>query len=149
MSADILKWRYPENTFDIVVSQEVLEHFDEQDAYLAVAHGLLKKGGHLILTTPNRRTFEAVPEHTPVVDALQPIENWLYAHELKSLLRQRFSNVRVTTVVPGRGVKGSYRVASSYRLRRALDRIGMRGAFETVALRAGFGLNLLAIARKD
>src|SRR5688572_30096113 len=41
VQADILNWDYPKNTFDVVVSQEVLEHLDDQQKYLNIAADLL------------------------------------------------------------------------------------------------------------
>ena len=145
VAADALAWDHPGDTFDLVVSHEVLEHLDDQAAYLRVAHRLLKKGGHLILTTPNR---SALPD-----DALddydgQPIEKWLTRRELKGLLSPSFRIVRLTSVRPGIGTRGAHRIAGSYRLRALLRRVGLGDAFDAVALRLGFGYHHLVVARR-
>ncbi len=45
------KLKFPASTFDIVVSTELLEHDDEFWTSLKEMGRVLKKGGHLILTT--------------------------------------------------------------------------------------------------
>ena len=53
-----LTYEFDAEMYDVVVSQEVLEHIIEQEAYLNVCHRILKKGGYLILTTPNKRVID-------------------------------------------------------------------------------------------
>jgi SAM-dependent methyltransferase len=42
---------------DLVVSSQVVEHLWDQDAFVAECARVLRPGGSLVLTTPNRRTF--------------------------------------------------------------------------------------------
>jgi SAM-dependent methyltransferase len=44
---------YPDNYFDYIVSQEVLEHILDTDNYFEEFNRVLKKGGRAIITTPN------------------------------------------------------------------------------------------------
>lgn len=44
---------YPDNYFDFIISQEVLEHIIDTDRYFEEFHRVLKKGGKVIITTPN------------------------------------------------------------------------------------------------
>jgi 2-polyprenyl-3-methyl-5-hydroxy-6-metoxy-1,4-benzoquinol methylase len=78
----------PKGPFDVVVSQEVIEHVEDQAAYLDTVHELLRQGGYLILTTPNASVSMRHPEFL-----VQPIENHLTARALRALLQRRF-NVR-------------------------------------------------------
>jgi SAM-dependent methyltransferase len=149
IAADILDWEYPPESFDIVISHEVLEHVEDQESYLEVARGLLRKGGFLILTMPNRPTSEALSDEEIASYELQPIEKWLTLSELKAKLSPRFRIVRITTIMPGFGVKGIYRIVSSRRLRSVLNRLHLLWIYDTIALRCGFGLHLLAIAEKE
>lgn len=52
--ADLNK-KIPErnNFFDFVIAHEVIEHLIDPDRFLEESHRVLKKGGHLIITTPN------------------------------------------------------------------------------------------------
>jgi SAM-dependent methyltransferase len=45
---------YPDRFFDIVLSNEVLEHVQDDRAAVAEACRVLKPGGHLVIYTPNR-----------------------------------------------------------------------------------------------
>jgi SAM-dependent methyltransferase len=49
---DEAPWPIPNESFDVVWSSEVIEHVFGVHEYVAEAHRVLRKGGHLILTTP-------------------------------------------------------------------------------------------------
>lgn len=48
------------NYFDVVVMLEVLEHIDDDRKTLRIIHSLLKKGGRLIMSVPNRDVRHAI-----------------------------------------------------------------------------------------
>lgn len=148
IQADIFNWDYPREQFDIVVSQEAIEHVEDQDGYLEIAYGLLSKGGYLILTTPNYRTFYAMPAQQRTSWSNQPIENWLTIEGLKALLARRFKIIKVTTIIPGWGVKGSYRFINSRCLKTTSRIMGLEGIFDKIRLGLGYGLHTFAVARK-
>jgi SAM-dependent methyltransferase len=50
--ADVHRLPFREETFDIVLCTEVLEHLDAPDSALRELHRVLKPGGKLLLTTP-------------------------------------------------------------------------------------------------
>ncbi|MBV8432796.1 MAG: class I SAM-dependent methyltransferase [Candidatus Eremiobacteraeota bacterium] len=143
--ADVTTWEYPQEAFDVAVSHEVIEHVDDQQAYVDAAHGLLKRGGRLILTTPNA---SAVEKMRPEARSHQPNENVLTARQLRTLLQTRFANVRVRTLILGGATRGIYRVLNAQRVHRAFHRAGLFARYEGLACRAGLGLHLLATADK-
>ncbi len=149
LQANILEWDHPEKAFDIVVSQEVIEHLDDsgQERYLEIASKLLCPGGHLILTTPNSATFSAMPAHQRESWGDQMIENKLNRTRLRKLLERRFEGVRVGSVIAGYGSAGLYRVFASRKLRRLVNVVLGPQTFETLACRTGFGLHLVASGR--
>jgi len=146
---DIQNWEFPKGKYDIVVSQEVIEHVEDQEHHLRLAHGLLRSGGFLILTTPNLRTMNAMVTEVRKSWSNQPIESWLSVREVRRLVRrQGFKIQRATTLVAGLGEKGLYRVMNSTKIDRFAARIGFRQVFETFRLRAGYGLHTLILASK-
>ena len=44
----------PDNTYDFVVSFQVIEHIEDDHLYLKEIHRVLKPGGKVLITTPNR-----------------------------------------------------------------------------------------------
>ena len=50
---DMTRSELPAESFDAVVSVEVLEHVDEDDLFLANASAVLRPGGWFLMTTPN------------------------------------------------------------------------------------------------
>lgn len=50
--ADAVKMPFPEDSFDSVVSFQVMEHINEPALFLAEAYRILKKEGVMLLTTP-------------------------------------------------------------------------------------------------
>ncbi|MBV8374746.1 MAG: class I SAM-dependent methyltransferase [Candidatus Eremiobacteraeota bacterium] len=143
--ADVLRWDYPPEEFDIAVSHEVIEHVDDQARYVDVAWGILKAGGRLVLTTPNL----TVGKHAKIeVRSHQPNEHWLTAPQLRGLLLRRFRNVRVRTIILGGATQGIYRIVNAQRVHHLLRRFNLYDAYEEAAARAGMGLHLIATADK-
>lgn len=134
--------------FDIVVSQEVIEHVPDQIKYLKVAADFLREGGFLLLTTPNARTFDAMDESLRQSWSDQPLENLLTPEQLVKMVRSLFTVLDMTTIIPGFGSKGLYRIASSYKLGRALAFLRLKRAFDAACLRSGSGLHTFVLAKK-
>jgi SAM-dependent methyltransferase len=79
------------NMFDAVIAFQVIEHVHDVDAMLREIRRLLRPGGYLILTTPNR-TLRLLPLQKP----WNPYHVREYrAAELKRLLRRYFKQVTV------------------------------------------------------
>lgn len=148
VAADVHSWQHPHASFDLVISHEVLEHVEDQRAYIDLADDLLRDGGFLVLTTPSRRSWEARPKAFLEAYEPQPIERLLYPRDLKTLVSTRFEVVDARTILPGLGTKGTYRFATSPRLRGAFRRLRMGWIFDEVALRLGYGVTSLIVGRK-
>ena len=52
----------PQDYFDVVFSGETIEHLDDPNVLFDDAYRMLKKGGKLIITTPQEKHIES-PEH--------------------------------------------------------------------------------------
>ncbi|OZC43329.1 SAM-dependent methyltransferase [Rhodococcus sp. 14-2483-1-1] len=71
---------FADSTVDVVVNFQVIEHLWDQGAFLAEVHRILKPGGTLLISTPNRITFSPGrdtplnPFHTRELDAAELTE---------------------------------------------------------------------------
>ena len=73
-----------DNTFDYIVTFQVIEHIADDNAFLKEAFRVLKPGGKLFLTTPNRiMSLTRNPWH----------EREYLSLELKNLMEKYFKNV--------------------------------------------------------
>lgn len=86
----------PSNMFDFVISFQVIEHIENDQLFISEAHRVLKKGGILLLTTPNRMTsFTRNPFHVREYTA----------GELYSRVQASFSSVRLMGLQPSGALK--------------------------------------------
>ncbi len=89
----------PDNTYDSIVSFQVIEHIQNDVLFLKEIHRVLKPGGIALLTTPNRRmSLSRNPWH---------IREYL-ADELTALARKIFQNVQM------KGITGNEKVMTYY-----------------------------------
>lgn len=146
-SGDVFEWSLTQNpVFDVVVSQEVIEHVVDQDGYVRIAARLLKDRGYLVLTTPNARTVRAMRNASAWSN--QPVENILTVRELRSIVSRHFEIVEMTTIVPGFGDLGIYRMLNSEKVGALMNVLKLRKAYRDLLLRASFGLHTVVLARK-
>jgi 2-polyprenyl-3-methyl-5-hydroxy-6-metoxy-1,4-benzoquinol methylase len=113
MSAEALAW--DDETFDVVTAIEVIEHIEDLDQALAEVHRVLRPGGALCITCPNRlfplethvlrngvhgRFVPLLPYIKPLHRRLATARNFT-PHELRELcVRNGFSPARMTFVYP-------------------------------------------------
>jgi ubiquinone/menaquinone biosynthesis C-methylase UbiE len=85
----ILEIPFPENTFDYVVSSEVIEHTPDPFKAIQEMFRVLKPGGTLILSTPNKMWYFAVwLANTFKLRPYQGLENWTSWWEMKAYLNK-------------------------------------------------------------
>ena len=150
ISANILEWQYEGSAFDLVVSSEVIEHipYPLQSKYLKICFELLEPGGSLILTTPNKKTMDAILGGGRTWSD-QPIEDWLDKQRLLRLLvAAGFRVRRSTSMTLGIGNMGMHRIVNSVKLMRCLEAIGMDDVWRSLVLRFNYGLHLAILAEK-
>lgn len=88
-----------DNTFDFVVTFQVIEHIEPDAEFIKEAHRVLKPGGKLILTTVNRKySLSRNPWH---------VREYL-ASELKALILKSFASIET------KGVHGNDKVMAYY-----------------------------------
>ena len=147
-AGNFFEMQLEEAGYDIVVSQEVIEHVEDHAAYIEVAHRCLCPGGYLLLTTPNLNVQKRRSEEDMAHWGLQPIENWLDGHGLRGLAKSGFVVERQGTLLPGVGAGGILMVLNSKKLRNMFGIVGLDRAWDAARCRAGFGLHLWMMARK-
>lgn len=100
---------FADNSFDTVVTFQVIEHIEEDSFFLKEIHRVLKPGGTMLLTTPNRpMSLSRNPWH---------IREYT-ADELTSLCKKYFSSVET------KGISGNEKVMEYYqRNKKAVNRM--------------------------
>jgi len=100
---------FADNSFDIVVTFQVIEHIQDDVGFLKEIHRVLRPGGFAIITTPNR----------PMSLSRNPWHIREYTgRELGDLTRKTFQRVEV------KGISGNSKVMEYYeRNRRSVQRI--------------------------
>ncbi|MBX3242519.1 MAG: class I SAM-dependent methyltransferase [Chitinophagaceae bacterium] len=89
----------PSNSFDYVITFQVIEHIQKDDVFLQEIHRVLKDGGKLIVTTPNKKmSITRNPWHVReyTVD------------ELKQLMLRYFKNVEALGVFGNESIMDYY-----------------------------------------
>lgn len=119
VQGDASRLPFADDSFDVVCCFQVLEHLDDGPGFLFESRRVLKPGGRLILTTPNRLWAGTGPNPHHVLE--------YSADELQEVMEIVFPSVQML------GVHGSERV-SQYRARNQrivrwllrLDYFGLR-----------------------
>ena len=108
---------YEDNTFDAVISFQVIEHVYDDINFVSEIYRVLKRNGVFILTTPNR-TFRLKPGQKPWCRF--HIREY-YPHELENVLKTKFLDVKVW------GIRGNEEVQriEIERVKQALNIISL------------------------
>ncbi len=91
--------KFQDDRFDHIVSFQVIEHIEDDEGYVRESHRVLKKGGKMIITTPNiKMSLTRNPWHVREYTV----------EELRSLMAKYFSKVEMY------GVFGNQKVMDYY-----------------------------------
>ena len=141
-SGDVETLDLPVNSFDVIVTSEVLSHVADQPVFVRRLAQLLKPGGFLLITTQNKYVFERRSDVAPP-DGW--IRQWVTMQTLKDLLRQDFTIRRATTLEPA-GHAGFLSVVNSVRLNYYLSAVLGTAKVKRLKESAGFGQSIFVIA---
>jgi len=76
---------FKDNTFDAIVSSDVIEHLEDVDKYLSEIKRVIKNDGIIILSTPIRYTYNPLDK--------EHIVEW-FKEEYQELIDNKFSNTQ-------------------------------------------------------
>jgi 2-polyprenyl-3-methyl-5-hydroxy-6-metoxy-1,4-benzoquinol methylase len=142
---DVLEHTFKKNHYDVVVSQEVIEHIEDQAKYIEVCHAVLKKGGYLILTTPNNKVFNHMKGGNW---STQPIENVLSPSELKTLVGKSFRIIRHESIIFNFGNQGYFKWVNHPYFIAGFEKLGLAALRERWLSKRGYGLHQCIFAQK-
>src|SRR4051812_24000835 len=130
---------FEDESFDYVVCTEVIEHTVHPDRAVSELARVLRYGGKVVVTTPNRVWHPAIRLATKLrLRPYEGIENWVGFAELRRMLAARGLALR-----DYRGFNALPFVHPVlYRPNDALDRLGRRAP-------GRFMINVLAVGRKE
>lgn len=72
--------------FDLIVSFETIEHHDEHEQMMLEFKRVLKPGGKIIISSPDKKNYTDIPKYTNPFHVKE-----LYIEEFKSLISKHFS----------------------------------------------------------
>jgi ubiquinone/menaquinone biosynthesis C-methylase UbiE len=149
---DATSLRFADATFDKVVCSEVIEHIPDTDRAIAEMQRVLKPGGLLVVSTPNRHSWYGF-ERFVLWDKVMrrpwnhPFDNWRTAAQVQTLLRRHgFTIERAASgcFLPG--------FLLTYRLPRAAQRVVVSVVRKTEPMARAFapqrGYTLVVTASK-
>ena len=134
------------SNFDIVVSQEVIEHMEDQKQFISLTASLIKTGGYLVITTPNRKAYHLLP-NKGVKEDLQPVENWLTVPELVEMLNNDFTLIKQGTFIHG-GIRNRTLTVWFFRFRTLFRLLHLDTVFNDLTSFIGLGLHIFVLAQK-
>lgn len=92
---------FKNESFDIVIALELIEHLDNREMFIYEMYRVLKKGGYLLISTPNRCSLEAIYKKTLGVFNGKVWNAWDESHrhifspgEIRQLLSQKFQIIK-------------------------------------------------------
>jgi 2-polyprenyl-3-methyl-5-hydroxy-6-metoxy-1,4-benzoquinol methylase len=147
VAANLYELQLPAARFDVVVSQEVFDHVEDQRAFVGRVATLLKSRGYLILSCTNKFVMDRLREGEFPPQPAAHIAQYLNARELKRLLRTHFRVIRITSVLP-MGSRGILRLINSYKLNTLLRYLLPPTQLDALKERGGFGYQLIVLAQK-
>ena len=137
----------PKDYFDIVVSQEVIAHVEDQPQYVARAAELLKPAGYFIVTTGNKFVMDRLGEVGWREYPPEHIERELDRGQLRELLQPHFTVLKAGTIIP-QGTRGILRLVNSCKLNSWASKVVPEKKLSDWKERAGFGWQMIFLARK-
>jgi len=146
VAGDFLTLAIETESYDVVVSLEVLAHVVDQPAFVSKVARCLRPGGCFMMSTQNRFALSRWSEVVPQADG--QLRNWVDAKTLRGLLQRYLEVVSLSSIVPV-GDRGLLRWVNSHKLNRIAELCVSRERINAWKERLFLGHTLMALARKD
>jgi 2-polyprenyl-3-methyl-5-hydroxy-6-metoxy-1,4-benzoquinol methylase len=145
ISGDFMTLDLGVETFDVLVTLEVLSHVSDQAAFVRKLASHLRPGGHLILATQNR----FVLQRFNLIDPPAPgqLRRWVDQRELRQLLAPHFQVQELFSVSP-KANRGFMRIVNSRKLNRPIKAV-FGDRLERLKEYMGLGWTLMALGRLE
>ena len=143
VSGDFMSLDFPDASFDVIVSLEVIAHVADHDAFVAKLFRMLRPGGVLMMVSQNRPVLERYNNVPPPAEG--QLRRWFDRDELRALLSRYFDVQELFAITP-RADKGAPRLLLGHTARKFIRRVP--GRLIERALAPEFGWTLMAFCRK-
>jgi 2-polyprenyl-3-methyl-5-hydroxy-6-metoxy-1,4-benzoquinol methylase len=147
-AADFHNWSLHGEPVDLLLCVDAISCFRDQSLVVRRMAGMLRGGGHLVMTTVNPIVYNRIRRVGTVRLENGPVSHWLSRRELHGLVRQAGLSIERSYTIMPRGNMGWLRIINSPRLNEAFGprfNAFLRRAKE----RAGIGQYRVVVARKD
>jgi 2-polyprenyl-3-methyl-5-hydroxy-6-metoxy-1,4-benzoquinol methylase len=144
VAGDFMALEFERESFDVVVSLEVLSHVADHAAFVRKLSTLLRPGGLLMLATQNRPVLERFNAVEPAKAG--QLRRWFDRRELRSLLAPHFEIQELKTITPVAS-RGLLRLVAGQKAKRVIRLVAGRSVERALAS-AGLGWTLMTLARK-
>jgi ubiquinone/menaquinone biosynthesis C-methylase UbiE len=142
VAGDFMSMDLPEQSFDAVVSLEVLSHVPDQKGYVAKVARLLKPGGVFLIATQNGPILRL--NKLPPPDGWY--RRWVDRKELREMLAPHMDVLEMTTVVP-RAKEWPLRLFVAGRVRKLMNAFS-GGLYQRTLEGWGLGWSIVCYAVK-
>jgi 2-polyprenyl-3-methyl-5-hydroxy-6-metoxy-1,4-benzoquinol methylase len=142
IGGDFMTLDFGDQKFDVIVTLETISCVADQPTFVAKLASLMRKGGALMLATPNKPVLEKYNNVPP--NPAGQLRHHIDRDELVTLLAPYFEINDVRTVCPTSN-KGMYRFILGRTPKKVLRRFFGRSV-ENVMAHAGLGWSLMALA---
>jgi 2-polyprenyl-3-methyl-5-hydroxy-6-metoxy-1,4-benzoquinol methylase len=143
-AGNIFNMSLGKGVYDVVVSQEVVAHVENQKEFIEGIASILRPKGYLVITSANKIVMKRV-DHGQ--DPREHIKQWLSMGEIKRLIRPHFLILRSTSIIP-MGDRGFLRLVNSHKVNAALGLVIPMKYLEALKERVGLGYSLIILAQR-
>ncbi|MGI5846184.1 MAG: class I SAM-dependent methyltransferase [Alphaproteobacteria bacterium] len=150
-------FNYPDNTFDVILSFQVIEHVESVEQYLKELRRILKPKGLLILTTPDRR-YRLTKNQKPWNPFhLREYDLKLYKQDLKKIFpkteifsvlsSEEILDIEFNRVKPNRSDYDGKPIKMK-QIKDFINKFSVKDFFVEKAKESVIGLDILSVSKK-